>query len=274
MSINVQVGESMVEVEGNTNSSTSRISAGKYWCFTYNNYSNEKLIELVDTFVKKNIKYFFTKEIGKSGTPHLQGFINSSKLIRPIECMQNKNIHWEKCRGSLEDNVNYCSKTKSEIFSNMEIKKKLEDPLLGKELYPFQKEILNIINDEPDRRSIYWFWEKNGKVGKTALAKHICLTEKYSIFLSGKGNDIKFGVSKFLEKNAYLHVAIFYYTRDYEEYVSYDALESIKDGIFYSSKYESSMCLFNSPHVIVFANFAPNSAKLSQDRWNIKEIVL
>ncbi len=51
--------------------------------------------------------------------------------------------------------------------------------------------------------------------------------------------------------------------------VSYQAIEDLKNGALFSTKYESGMCVFNSPHVVVFANMAPDLNKLSADRWNI-----
>ena len=63
------------------------------------------------------------------------------------------------------------------------------------------------------------------------------------------------------------------FTRDVEEYVSYQAIEAIKNGIFYNTKYESKMITYNSPHVIIFANFFPDITKLSSDRWVIRELV-
>ena len=44
-------------------------------------------------------------------------------------------------------------------------------------------------------------------------------------------------------------------------------MEAIKNGCFFSGKYESGMVRFNSPHILVFANEPPERTKLSQDRW-------
>ena len=55
-------------------------------------------------------------------------------------------------------------------------------------------------------------------------------------------------------------------------YLSYEGLENIKDMLFYSGKYEGGMVVGNSPHLLVFANEAPDLSRLSADRWNIKNI--
>ena len=63
------------------------------------------------------------------------------------------------------------------------------------------------------------------------------------------------------------------YPRSKEPYVSYECLETLKDGLWTTAKYEGEVVVRNSPHVVVFANFPPNTAALSMDRWKIGEIV-
>ena len=54
--------------------------------------------------------------------------------------------------------------------------------------------------------------------------------------------------------------------------VSYNAIEQLKDGLVFSSKYEGGVKMFNPPHVIIFANWLPDVKTLSEDRWNIVNI--
>ena len=60
--------------------------------------------------------------------------------------------------------------------------------------------------------------------------------------------------------------------RDNGNTVSYKAIEQIKNGMICNTKYETGMKLFNSPHIIIFANMPPEEHKLSADRWKIFEI--
>jgi len=55
--------------------------------------------------------------------------------------------------------------------------------------------------------------------------------------------------------------------------VNYSAIESIKDGLATSAKYESTQLVFNSPHVFIFSNDLPQVHKLTLDRWKIFTIV-
>lgn len=253
---------------GNTNTKPLRIVPSKKWCFTLNNYTDEDLETLETQF--KNDLYIIGKEIGEQGTPHLQGYVEFNKKVRPSEHIKNKRIHWEKTKGNKEQNIEYCTKDNNYV-TNIKFKKPLKDPLEGKELYEYQKEILELIKTEPNDRTINWYWEDEGNVGKSALTKHILMNYK-AIMVTGKGNDIKHGIAEYILKNEEVDIVIMDFERSLEEYVNYSAIEQIKNGCFFSGKYESNQVLFNSPHIIVFANFKPEKDKLSRDRWNIKRI--
>lgn len=196
------------------------------------------------------------------------------KKIRPVETFKTKEVHWEKAKGSKDDNIKYCSKD-GKVHTNFKIRRPLVDPLHELKLYSFQKKVIEIVqNCKMDSRTIHWFWEPDGKTGKSSLAKSIIMKRpNEGIYVSGKSADIKFAIVEFLKNSENdLHFCIFNFTKSLEDYVSYEALESVKDGIFFSGKYESGTCLFNPPHVVCFANFFPNCTKLSKDRWKIYRI--
>lgn len=253
---------------------TRRISPSKKWCFTLNNYTNDEWLQILEVLKEKG-KYIIGKEVGEQGTPHIQGYVEFHTKCRPLECIKNKRIHWEKAKGNQEDNIKYCSKD-GKYETNLKIKKELKDfiKIRNNKLYYWQEEIKELLKTEPDERSIYWYWEPNGCEGKTALLRHICITldkefGTRSICVSGKSADIKLSIEKMEEKP---DVVIFICPRYMEDYFSYGALEEVKDAIFFSGKYESGMCIYNPPHVIVLANFEPEINNLSKDRWKIHRI--
>ncbi len=254
---------------GNTRKHSARY---RNWFFTLNNPKDSDKEDLINYFDQKG-QYLFQLEKGAKGTLHYQGtFISKNKISFTTLKKLNANIHWEKARNK-KACIEYCQKDETfegARYTNIKVRAKIKDPLKDKVLKPFQQEIINLIKEEPDDRKIYWYWDEEGNMGKTSLAKHICLNYN-ALYVQGKGNDIKNAVCSFIEKQD-LDICIFGFPKSYEEYVSYDALESIKDGIFFNGKYESKMCLMNSPHIIVFSNFYPNTSKLSEDRWVIKDI--
>lgn len=260
--------------EGNTilppASRVARCIPCRRWAFTY--FTEDPLeMETLESMLTNISEWIYGIETcPTTGKKHLQGYVEFKEKTRPIEKIKIPQIHWEKCKGTKEQNIIYCSK-EGNVRTNIKLKKKLEDPMKGLELKPWQVEILNILNQPPDTRKIHWYWESNGKVGKTTFAKHLALT-RGAIVLSGKSADIKDGVRRYLEKHDEVNLAIFHYVKTQEEYISYEALESIKDGMFFSGKFESGMVLFNQPHIIILANFKPDTSKLSKDRWIIKNI--
>ncbi len=133
------------------------------------------------------------------------------------------------------------------------------------EPYVWQSNLLLRIESPPDPRKILWYWESEGNVGKTYFAKYLVC--KYDAFYinGGKGIDIIHAYD--LQK-----IVILDQTRTSEEYVNYGIIEAFKNGMVFSPKYDSCTKVFEIPHVLVFANFAPDLDKLSLDRWCVKKI--
>lgn len=246
------------------NNKISRVVPGRYWSFVWNNYSVEDMATLAKVFASDNIEYIFGEEVAPTtGTEHLQGFIKAKSIIRPSEKWKFP-IHWEKCKGNEIQNTNYCSK-KGKVHTNMRY---VKDVIRDKGAFPWQQEIIDICDTEPDSRTIHWFWEKTGNVGKTELAKHLYL--KYGnkmLYVNGKSADVKCAIAQCDTKP---EIIIFGIPRTSQDYMSYSALEEVKDGIFFSGKYESGMVVYPIPHVFVLCNFPPEMKNLSQDRWNVK----
>lgn len=242
-------------------------SKSRAYIGTWNSYP-ENYEAILMTFEK----YVFQKEIGESGNEHIQFAIytkNPCKVATVREQLKGAHVEIAKSWGACKA---YCQKKETAVegtlVSNIREKKKVRDPLEGKEPRPLQAEILRILESEPDDRTIHWVFDHRGCSGKTSLAKHLCLTRKDVIYVGGKSSDMKFGVTKWLEKNE-LWAVLIDLARSQEQYVSYQGIEEVKNGIFFNTKYESSMVVFDIPHVIVFANFEPEIPKLSTDRWHV-----
>lgn len=258
--------------EGNTSQASERISASKNWCFTLNNYEQKDIDEIIKIMAPLGT-YIFGEEVGENGTPHLQGFVCFDNKSRPMEKFRNKRIHWEKTYGNLEQNIKYCSKGIN-IKTNMDIEEPLIDPLKGKKYYDYQQEIINLLKQDPDERTIYWYYEEKGKTGKSSFIKHILINNRQASLVSGKGADIKYNLLNQLEERKNIKVVFIDVPRVSQDYVSYSAMEEIKNGMIVSGKYESRTKLINPPHLIVFSNAPPDTEKMSEDRWVIKEITL
>lgn len=134
----------------------------------------------------------------------------------------------------------------------------------------WQVEILKILDTEPDDRTVHWYWSEQGGLGKSQFAKYCVAKLNCLFFEEGKKSDIMHLIFEAPEDR--LEKIIIDVPRDNGNNISYKAIESIKNGMIYSPKYEGGYKLFNSPHIIVFANQPPQEQRLSPDRWRITQI--
>lgn len=258
------------DVLGNT--IPKRCNASKHWVFTLNNYTNNDIDELLGHVSNGSIKrYIWQSEMGAEGTPHLQGYIEFDKKKRPKESIKLNSIHWEVCR-DIKASIKYCSKEDTwtgERWANIKYEKPIK---IIENLYSWQKDIIDIVASSPDDRIINWYWEPVGNVGKSTFCKYLAVKFD-ALVLSGKGADCKYAIIKWYDKYGYYPDLIIYdVPRSYVEYINFESLESIKNGLFFSGKYESGQVVMNCPHVFVFANSLPDTSQMSADRWRISRI--
>lgn len=85
------------------------MSRSKNWCFTLNNYTTEDVDRLMNasSFVEYLI---FGKEVGESGTPHLQGFVcfQSRKRLNQVIALIGQ-CHCSVAR-FVQQSIEYCKK--------------------------------------------------------------------------------------------------------------------------------------------------------------------
>lgn len=258
--------------EGNTiTSSKQRINPAIRWCFTLNNWSEFEYCSICSVIKSHCRLAIIGKEMSESGTPHLQGYIELSKKSRPRSIFLNKRIHWEKSKGTKDDNMAYCSKEdKNPYLYNCKLRKPLK-LITPNMFFQWQKDIIEIIKQEPDNRKIYWYWSRKGGVGKTQFCKYLSATYG-ALCLHGKGADVRNGIVTMAGPEGLNTPELVLYPipRSHNsDYISYESLENIKDMYFYSGKYEGGMINGNPPHLFIFANEPPNQYKMSTDRWVI-----
>lgn len=241
--------------------------------FTTNNYTTEQYSHIL-CWLKTQKVFVVGKEVGASGTPHLQGYVETKSPMSYEAIGKHIDKSFiEKKKGTDLQAILYCMKDGNfETNSKYRPKPKLIDPMEGKTLYPYQQQIKDIISRGGNDRIINWFWEPNGNVGKSSFCKHLCIHNDKIIILGGKGADMLNGVIQYEEQTGqYPQVVILDIPRCIE-HISYGGIENLKDGCFFSGKYKGGMVLMNSPTIIVFSNQKPDTEKMSGDRWNIQRI--
>lgn len=88
------------------------MSIAKNWCFTLNNYSDDDIDRINSLVDNGEVTYIiYGKEIGDSGTPHLQGFFSLPKRSRlqKAKSVIGSNPHLEVPR-NVNASIQYCKK--------------------------------------------------------------------------------------------------------------------------------------------------------------------
>ncbi len=258
-----------------------QISPAKKWLFVLNNWVREDVDVLQTKALKEVPVLIFQSEVGENGTPHLQGYLEFKSKKRPKDfyavLLGHERTHWDKARGTREENVAYCSKEDT-YDGEIRYRRGLPDELVLMERADMRTDQLEIADkyqmaeDPKFGRKIHWYWESEGGWGKSILTKYM-VHQMGALLLGGANKDALYGVASYVQKHKQgPPIVIFDIPRINKSGLSYQSLEYIKNGCFFNSKYESGMCLFNSPHILVFANDEPEYESLSKDRWQVEQL--
>lgn len=254
-------------------------NACKRWIFTLHKFDKKDIDNILTICAKLTSSFFFGEEKGKGGeTPHLQGFIilTKKKRLSFMKKMFGNRFHFEIMKGTKDDNIRYCSKEGNLIRTNMKLGKKKNDDIKiihDDQLYKWQVSLINDIKKENENcRTINWIWSTKGKTGKSQFCKYL-IVKHNALCVGGRSTDMKHGICNWIEKNKKApNIIIVDLSRAKGNKISYSGIEDIKNGFFFSSKYESQMVVFNSPHILIFANEPPLIEMMSEDKWNIINI--
>jgi len=257
-------------------------SPAKGWAFTVHKVTKtgkiltEEILSSISSKIRESglciDRACMSHEVGEAGeTPHIQGYIRFETKKRPLEIFKSicDWVAWFSAKGTAEQNLKYCSKENAPFFMlGFPKPVKTIDPS-----YQWEKDIIEIIKDEPDDRTIHWYWSEEGCAGKTSFCKYLTVHHG-AIALSGKAGDRRNGVIEYTKKNNDTpKLVCIPIPRSFNtDYLNYEGIENIKDMYFFSGKYEGGMVCGNCPHVFVFANEPPDLSKMSRDRWMIHQI--
>lgn len=206
-------------------------------------------------------KWILAEETGNLGYKHWQIRFSSRYDLKTLRFIFGINAHIEEC----SDVWDY-EKKEGKYYTSDDNPYKLQ--VRFGTMTETQKKVLAHADQQNDREITVWYEEK-GRVGKTWFAMHLAEI--------GKG----FYVPPILNKT---QAIIQWVASGYkgEEYVLVDiprnakwsdelmiALEMIKDGWSFDTRYSAKLKIIRGVKVIVLTNGKPKLNKLSQDRWDI-----
>jgi hypothetical protein len=136
-----------------------------------------------------------------------------------------------------------------------------------------QNEELDMIDGDPDRRLVHWYWESVGNVGKTFFTKYLKLKKDAIVLHPGKGPDL----AHICRQNI-ARLVVFDLTRSSTVDAAtsfrmlrklFEFIEILASGMMTCTKFDSGTIVFHAPIVLVFANVEPDRRLLSADRWRV-----
>lgn len=206
----------------------------------------------------------FQLEQGEKGQKHYQGVIHVKTRKRASQLqlwaldtypdLKFPHLDYLKRSYMPKKADAYVMKTESRIDGPWEFGMPVTlDIIKDDMLYPWQLDIVKIIEEEPDRRTIRWYWGGYG-IGKTQFCKY--LSYKYgAIPLEGE----KKHMLAVAAQHQTCKIFIIPLCKD-DDKPSYRAIEKIKDGYFMShfGTEQTKPVIMNSPHILIFANAPPN----------------
>lgn len=192
-----------------------------------------------------------------------QGKRNDIEYMKELIDEGADNIElWNECPKTYARYYKFVKHIRNEL-RNRKTMNELQEKMSKVTLRKWQEDALEHL-DAQNERKVTWVVDRVGGKGKTFLAKKLS-TEGAFYVNGGKASDIAYAYN-------YEKTVVFDLTRQQSEFVNYNTIESFKNGMLFSPKYDSQMKVFPSCKVIVFSNYMPELNKLSADRWDIMDL--
>lgn len=230
---------------GSIHPNVKKISTRKHWqnAITYNEASKKDGLEKIDV-ISDTLNGFEYEFLG-----------TVRQTIQAHKCWQDV-MNDDSIAKTVMRYMNYCK----EVWACRPEPNFSE----GIKLRAWQQEELDLLKTQ-DRRTIRWIYNKDGNIGKTILADY--LMDYHNAFFcdGGRMTDIAHA----FDREEY---AVFDLPRTGEDFCPYKAIECLKNGRFFSPKYNSCRKRFRPVKLIVLANYLPNTNACSKDFWSIRTI--
>lgn len=129
-------------------------------------------------------------------------------------------------------------------------------------LRDWQEHLNNRLKGPADARSVEFIVDHDGNAGKSWFAQYYCSLHSDAVILRPtKHSDMAYAMP------AVCRVLFLDCTRKQVEFMPYTFIEECKDGMIFSSKYESCVKKYPKMHVVVMMNQDPDYSALSADRY-------
>lgn len=224
-------------------------------------------------------KWCFQAEVCPStGRRHIQMRFSLKKKARKPPFLSFCSVNWSPTSNEINSAnfFDYCTKNESCVDGTT---KRSDDKIVYiprqvrdiKEWRPWQNTILRSF-DVFDKRHINWLYCPVGNIGKSTLATWCrCKGLARTIPLINDYRDLMGAVID-MKANAYILDMPRALKKD-KQFQILGAIETIKDGYAFDTRYKYREENFDCPVIWVFSNKLPDQTHLSKDRWLIWTVV-
>jgi len=150
----------------------------------------------------------------------------------------------------------------------------LKNEIEPEEFFKWQKDLHDeILYKAPNSRQIIWYYDKDGRCGKSSLCKYLYMN-KISQYIRASGGirEIANQINNMVEDGWNQKCLIMDIPRTQEDNSFYGALEELQDGFITNTKFKGGNICMNKFHLIVFSNFLPKFNTMSAGRFQIRNL--
>jgi len=223
-------------------------------------------------------KFTFQLEEGKEEYRHYQGRISLKTKLRLNQMIKVQpwinHAHFTCTSAEGAQDVEYVTKEESRIAGPWNEKTHTFIPkhVANIKLKPWQSSVIELCKTY-EKRKIYVIIDKSGNIGKSTLCTYIrCHGLGRIIPPLNDAKDIMQMVCCMGESPAYL-IDMPRALEKKKLNQMYTAIETIKSGYAYDTRYKFTEKIFNIPNLIVFTNVVPDLKLLSIDRWELLTVI-
>lgn len=223
-------------------------------------------LEVAKGSPEQNRDYCSKTETAQAGTLEEYGDLPISKqgkrndIAELIESVKDGQFNLKRLRDEHPDVCAKYPRFVREIVQDHQPLPEVEEHVL----HTWQKDLESTLSENPNNRDVIFVVDDIGNSGKTWFAKHYCKSHEDAQYMEpGKKADMAYALET-TKRVLFINV-----TRQQVEHIQYSFIESVKDGLVFSPKYESGMKYLPKMHVVVLMNQEPDMTLLSKDRYKI-----
>ena len=248
---------------------------------------DQDTIEKWRTFFKEYCKkWAFQNELSETGYDHGQGrfSLTSKKSFDILKALMDANglngYHLSPTSSATakSGDLFYVMKADTRKAGPWTDKDTEEEKLMTrqlakiKELYPYQKSIVEYLKTWEDRK-ILCIVQPSGDVGKSGFCEYLEYHDlAFEIPLMNDMQDIMQCVMGLPKKWTAFTIDMPKASKKDKLAPFFAGLECLKNGVVYDKRYAFKKRRMDRPHLIVFTNTLPDVALLSEDRWDFRMI--